>query len=134
MTWWYQNKSALPHYFTMNRFLFTTDVATSNTRWLKYTCEGICFYKVMAYSLFLYQKTNSLQIFSRTLPELSKLLFWRASLMWLLLLLDNNIRYYERCVKENPPKQFSSNKWQRFTRNWRNLKENSSYRANACSP
>ena len=47
------------------------------------------------------------QIFSRTLLKLSKLLFWRVSLWWVLLLLDKNSRYYEPCIKQPPLRQFS---------------------------
>ena len=39
--------------------------------------------------------------------KLPKLLFFGASHWWLLLLLDKNIRYYQRCIKQTPPRQFS---------------------------
>ena len=39
--------------------------------------------------------------------KLPKLLFFSASHWWLLLLLDKNIRYYQRCIKQTPPGQFS---------------------------
>ena len=34
-------------------------------------------------------------------------LFCRANLWWLLLLLDKNSRYFERCIKQTTPRQFS---------------------------
>lgn len=61
--------------------------------------------KVVAYSL--YKKQTPSQIFLKTLLKLPKLLFFSASHWWLLLLLDKNIRYYQRCIKQTPPGQFS---------------------------
>ena len=46
-------------------------------------------------------------MFSRTLRKLLKLIFCRASLSWLLLLLDENSRNYGRCIKQTLPQQFS---------------------------
>ena len=61
--------------------------------------------KVVAYSL--YKKQTPSQIFLKTSLKLPKLLFFSASHWWLLLLLDKNIRYYQRCIKQTPPGQFS---------------------------
>ena len=52
------------------------------------------------------KKEASSQIFSRTLLKLSKRLLRRAGPSRLLLLLDKNSRYYERCIKQTPPGQF----------------------------
>ena len=46
-------------------------------------------------------------ISSKTLSKLSKFLFFRVSIWWLLLLLDKNGRPYERCIKQTTPIQFS---------------------------
>ena len=40
-------------------------------------------------------------ISSKTLSKLSKFLFFRVSIWWLLLLLDKNGRPYERCIKRS---------------------------------
>ena len=47
------------------------------------------------------------QIFSRNLVKLSKRLFCRWSIWWLLLFLDKNSKYYESCIKQTPPRQLS---------------------------
>ena len=52
------------------------------------------------------KKEASSQIFSRTLLKLSKRLLRRAGPSRLLLLLDKNSRYYERCIKQTPPGRF----------------------------
>ena len=46
-------------------------------------------------------------ISSKTLSKLSKFLFFRVSIWWLLLLLDKNGRPYEHCIKQTTPIQFS---------------------------
>ena len=65
------------------------------------------------------KKQTPTHIFSRTLLKLSKFLFYRASLWWLLLLLDKNSSYYERCITVNklPNKTiFDFNQWLPFLR------------------
>ena len=52
-------------------------------------------------------KFNYLINFSRKSIKLSKLLFCRASLWQVFLLLDNNNRSYKGCIKQTPPKQYS---------------------------
>ena len=124
MAWRYQNKQHLLQYFILVRFLFIADVTTSVdllrrlrylldvraienkvpkslTKSLKSACEEIW---IMLWPTVVSQISRT---FSKTLLALPKLLFCRGKLWRLLLLLDKNSRYYERCIKQTRPRKFS---------------------------
>ena len=79
------------------------------------------------------KKQILLQICSRSLLKLSKLLFCRGRLWWLLLLLDKSSRYYEHFIKQTTPRQFSILINDSHLREI-NLHETSKRTVQACSP
>ena len=110
-------------YFTLDRFLFTEDVARKSRSakyiFFQYQIKLIKFFQILK----AYQWRNSFLIrlwptvcnftkkqtpsktFSMTSLKLLQRLFPRASLSLLLLSLDKNNRYYKHCIKQTTPKQ-----------------------------
>ena len=120
---WYLKKWPLLKYFTLDRFLFTEDVArksrSAKYTFFQYQIKLIKFFQILK----TYQWRNSFlirlwptvcnftkkqtpsQTFSMTSLKLLQRLFPRASLSLLLLSLDKNNRYYKHCIKQTTPKQ-----------------------------
>ena len=88
--------------------LISKEVTKMFTRFLKIYLQSNWFLiRLWPTVCNLPKKQTPSQIFTKTLLKLSKLLFGRANLWWWLLLLDQNSRYYEQCIKQTAPRQLT---------------------------